>query len=196
MRPDYYFGPSGVWKNFIRTPSLWDLSFTKRLLKVAYQAYTALASSAKEERAMPSSLRASDGTMLHRHRGSMRNYFEAGYYEEIEARVRRLIEYLKSIGAVPVVALFPSKEATYKAEYARLFPKTLTYLDVERRGYQRIVDLAARHAVQSINLGQAFQAARAKGETLYFELDPHWTPAGHGLAAQALSVEIKELLDN
>ncbi len=46
--------------------------------------------------------------------------------------------------------------------------------------------LLAEHNIPNFDVSAAFRREIAKGEQLYFAYDPHWTPAGHDLAADLL----------
>lgn len=70
---------------------------------------------------------------------------------------------------------------------------TLTRLGLDADGVNPGVpgrfyrQLAAERGVPILDLTPVFREALAEGRTLYYRHDPHWTPGGHRLAAEALA---------
>ncbi len=65
-------------------------------------------------------------------------------------------------------------------------PFGLTAADLDRElPQQRLAAWSAQSGVPVIDLLPGFRAAA--NPHLYFNADPHWTPAGHALAAQLIA---------
>ncbi|MCB1509498.1 MAG: SGNH/GDSL hydrolase family protein [Hyphomicrobiaceae bacterium] len=189
----YYYGPVGVWERYIVPSTLWEVSLTNQLSTAVTKLFTAKGR-AQAAAVSQSQRPASDGTILFRKRGSEATYLSGGHAPAIEQRLRAILALIKSWGGVPLVVFFPSKESAYISEYARLFPDTLSYLNVERDGYKRMADLAAGMGVATLDLTPAFRAAVGKRPKLYFRQDNHWSPEGHKLAAEVMAPVVKRML--
>ncbi len=89
-------------------------------------------------------------------------------------------------GAALVVVAIPAKEqvdATAWQDMQKSFGLTAADLDRDLP-QQRLAAWSAGSGVPVIDLLPGFRAAG--NQQLYFNADPHWTPAGHALAAQLI----------
>ena len=57
---------------------------------------------------------------------------------------------------------------------------------------RRLGEIAGRLGVPYVDLYPVF-AREIQNETLYYPIDSHWTPAGHGLAARTIEAKLREL---
>ncbi len=55
------------------------------------------------------------------------------------------------------------------------------------RPNRRLADIATRRGFAYLDLRPALQADLAHGQRLYYQIDGHWTAAGHDLAARTLA---------
>lgn len=120
--------------------------------------------------------------------GAAPDYLASRHNERVEACLRRIVARAKAAKVELRVLLLPSKERVYREDYERLFPHMRGYLENEAGGYERLSELAAELGVPCLDLTPALrERALSGGEPLYFALDPHWTPAGHRAAAEAIA---------
>ena len=109
-----------------------------------------------------------------------------------EEAVRRLV------GALPaghvVAALLP---AVIEVD-PELWSRNLAAHGLDPEQYDRtriarwFAALFSRHGVATLDLAPPFAAAIARGEKIYFEHDPHLTPAGYDLAAAEVAPFVAE----
>jgi hypothetical protein len=59
---------------------------------------------------------------------------------------------------------------------------------------RRLAALFAAAGIETVDLRPALAAAVARGETIYFEVDRHFTPLGHLRAAEALEASVRGML--
>jgi hypothetical protein len=90
-------------------------------------------------------------------------------------------------GATFVVVAIPAKEQVDTTAWQDMQkPFGLTAADLDRElPQQRLAAWSAQSGVPVIDLLPGFRAAA--NPHLYFNADPHWTPAGHALAAQLIA---------
>ncbi|HBP16851.1 MAG TPA: hypothetical protein DEA08_03520, partial [Planctomycetes bacterium] len=119
--------------------------------------------------------------------GAARDYLASRHYEAVEATYARILARSQEAGVSLRVVLIPSKELVYRADYERLFPRQRDYLRNEAQGYERLAGMAAEAGVPCLDLTPALRRAVEVGERPYFALDPHWSPLGHQLAAEAIA---------
>ncbi len=55
-----------------------------------------------------------------------------------------------------------------------------------------VLAAADKAAIECLDLWPLFRRQVASGSSLYFEIDPHWNPAGHDLAANELATHLRE----
>ncbi|MBW4687716.1 MAG: SGNH/GDSL hydrolase family protein [Komarekiella atlantica HA4396-MV6] len=113
------------------------------------------------------------------------DYLTSDGVVKVEAALSRIINLTKKNQVKLFVFLVPSKESAYINDYVQLFPDDVTLLKNEEIGYKRLCDLAKSKEVNCINLTDNFRK-NTKQEKLYFDIDGHWNPAGHQLAAKAI----------
>ncbi|MBR8834198.1 MAG: SGNH/GDSL hydrolase family protein [Stigonema ocellatum SAG 48.90 = DSM 106950] len=129
---------------------------------------------------------AKNGLFLFTDAGADKDYLTSGNAAvEIEAALSRIIDLTKEIRVHLVVFLIPSKESTYIKDYVDLFPQELEVLKNEEIGYQRLCELAKSQQVTCVDMTEIFRQ-NSDGEKLYFDMDTHWTLAGHKLAAKVM----------
>ncbi len=93
--------------------------------------------------------------------------------------LRRVAEFARKRGVTVLIAAIPPK-----AQFAR--PAT-------RRNYQEVLrHLCLQEGIRFIDLFDRLN--RSGSRDAYFEDDPHWTPKGHQIAAEALYEETKDLV--
>lgn len=136
---------------------------------------------------------ASNGLTLFRYRGASRDYLEnPEALSWVRSSVDRVVEISTQNGVKLAIFLFPTKESTYKSEYLRLFPESADYLSNEEEGYRQIREQAQSHGVPCVDLTPLFREL-GKGTNLYFQLDPHWNPAGNEAAARVVAETLRGL---
>jgi hypothetical protein len=126
-----------------------------------------------------------NGLLLFTDAGANKDYLTSGYSLEIEAALSRIIDLTKENKVRLVVFLIPSKESTYIKDYVELFPQNLEALKNEEIGYQRLCELAKSQQVTCLDMTEIFRQ-NSDREKLYFDMDSHWSPAGHKLAAKVM----------
>jgi lysophospholipase L1-like esterase len=104
---------------------------------------------------------------------------------KVEAALSRIIKLTKENQVKLFVVLVPSKESAYINDYIELFPNDIALLKNEEIGYQRLCALAKSQDVTCVDLTDNFRK-NSKQEKLYFDIDGHWNPAGHKLAAKVI----------
>jgi|GEM_PF-5930567 len=114
------------------------------------------------------------------------DYLTSDGVVKVEAALSRIINLTKENQVKLFVFLVPSKESAYINDYVQLFPDDVTLLKNEEIGYQRLCDLAKSKEVTCVNLTDDFRK-NSKQEKLYFDIDGHWNPAGHQLAAKVIA---------
>ena len=80
-----------------------------------------------------------------------------------------------------IVFIIPTKEMVYQA----LFPDPADR-EIDDLRYRTLLTMLDELKIAYIDLLPIFRSAASRGEQLYFEIDGHWNPNGHRLAAQAL----------
>jgi hypothetical protein len=110
------------------------------------------------------------------------------------ALLETLREEVESAGASFVVAVFPTRfqvdDLLWEAHARRL---GLDPARFDLTAPQRVLgEWARRSGVSSIDLLEAFRE-RNRGNSFYFDVDAHWNPAGHRLAALRLLHELTAL---
>ena len=128
---------------------------------------------------------AKNGLLLFTDAGASKDYLISGYSVEIEAALSRIIDLTKENQVRLLVFLIPSKESTYIKDYVELFPQNLEALKNEEIGYQRLCELAKSQQVNCLDMTEIFRQ-NSDREKLYFDMDTHWNPAGHKLAAKVM----------
>ncbi|MHC0065891.1 SGNH/GDSL hydrolase family protein [Nostoc sp. UIC 10890] len=104
---------------------------------------------------------------------------------KVEAALSRIIRLTKENRVKLFVFLVPSKESTYIKDYVQLFPENVDLLKNEEIGYQRLCNIVKLQNVTCVNLTDDFRK-NSNQEKLYFDIDGHWNPAGHKLAAKVI----------
>lgn len=179
----YYFGPQGVWTRYLKSRPWQEKSFALNLYKQAKLLTEGLADPVDVGRVdTVGRERARDGSWMYRHRGADKHYFEKDRHLIMEQKLADILTTLGDQQIATVICLFPSKASVYNREYGDFFPDTTAYLDIEKEGYRRMCEVAARYEVPCVDLTMGFRAQAAK-RRLYFDIDPHWNEAGHSLAA-------------
>ena len=130
---------------------------------------------------------AREGVTLWPAAGAARDYLDSGHERGVEETYARILARCRGAEVALRVILIPSKERVYRADYERLFPQQGDYLRNELEGYRRLAELAAEAGVPCLDLTRTLRQAVGVGEAPYFALDPHWSPAGHALAAEAIA---------
>lgn len=123
--------------------------------------------------------------------GVDRDYLTSDAVVKVEAALSRIINFSKKNQVKLFVFLVPSKESTYIKDYVQLFPENVALLKNEEIGYQRLCELAGAQEVTCVNLTDDFRK-NSDREKLYFDIDGHWNPAGHQLAAQVILDTLKK----
>lgn len=118
------------------------------------------------------------------------DYLTSGAAVKVEAALSRIINLTKQNQVKLFVFLVPSKESAYINDYVQLFPDNVALLKNEEIGYQRLCDIAIAKEVNCVNLTDDFRK-NSKREKLYFDIDGHWNPAGHQLAAKVIIDTLK-----
>ncbi|NDJ23268.1 hypothetical protein GS682_16835 [Nostoc sp. B(2019)] len=113
------------------------------------------------------------------------DYLTSDAVVKVETALSRIINLTKENQVKLFVFLIPSKESAYINNYIELFPEDLTLLKNEEVGYQRLCDIATSKEVTCVNLTNDFRK-NSQQEKLYFDIDGHWNPAGHQLAAKVI----------
>ncbi|MDB9373578.1 SGNH/GDSL hydrolase family protein [Nodularia sphaerocarpa] len=113
------------------------------------------------------------------------DYLTSDAVVKVEAALSRIIELSQENQVKLLVFLVPSKESAYIKDYMELFPDHLALLKNEEIGYQRLCNLALSKNVSCVNLTDDFRE-NSQPENLYFDIDGHWNPAGHELAAKVM----------
>jgi lysophospholipase L1-like esterase len=126
---------------------------------------------------------AKNGLLLFTDAGANKDYLTSG--KAVEATLSRIIDLTKENQVRLVVFLIPSKESTYIKDYVELFPQDLEALKNEEIGYQRLCELAKSQQVTCVDMTEIFRQ-NSDREKLYFDMDSHWSPAGHKLAAKVM----------
>jgi hypothetical protein len=80
---------------------------------------------------------------------------------------------------------FPQAKAVLGEEVVKSARPDWVQRDVEQ--------WCARHGVPCISLLEPLRKAAARGENLYFRIDPHWNARGHAVAAEAIEAGLREL---
>ncbi len=119
------------------------------------------------------------------------DYLTSGAAVKVEAALSRIINLTKQNQVKLFVFLVPSKESAYINDYIKLFPENVALLKNEEIGYQRLCEIAKSQDVTCVNLTDDFRK-NSEQEKLYFDIDGHWNPTGHKLAAKV----ILDTLDN
>lgn len=127
----------------------------------------------------------SAGIRLHRRLRSTDPYhypeYEKGKEEWIltQALIRAFEEEATTSGSAFLLVLVPQRESVYR----------------DRLGEQAVAalnDFALTEGIPIVDLLPAFQRAfRAGRRDLYYRIDPHWTAAGHTLAAECIADFLK-----
>lgn len=111
---------------------------------------------------------------------------------KVEAALSRIIKLSEENKVKLFIFLIPSKESAYIKDYVQLFPENVALLKNEEIGYQRLCELAESQDVTCVDLTDDFRknsdvydGLRLR-EKLYFDIDGHWNPAGHQLAAKVI----------
>ncbi|GAX34058.1 SGNH/GDSL hydrolase family protein [Nodularia sp. NIES-3585] len=121
------------------------------------------------------------------------DYLTSDAVVKVEAALSRIIDFSQENQVQLLVFLVPSKESAYINDYIELFPDHLALLKNEEIGYQRLCNLALSKDVTCVNLTDDFRE-NSQQEKLYFDIDGHWNPAGHELAAQVILDTLKNQL--
>lgn len=118
------------------------------------------------------------------------DYLTSDGVVKVEAALSRIIKLTQENHVKLFVFLVPSKESAYIKDYIELFPENLDLLKNEEIGYQRLCNLARLQDITCVNLTDDFRK-NSKQEKLYFDIDGHWNPAGHQLAAKVILETLK-----
>jgi hypothetical protein len=130
------------------------------------------------------------GLMLFREAGAHTGYLRDGMAAHVEQVLSGMIERAAGRDVRTVVALLPSKESTYVADYERLFGGD--YLENERVGYERLAQAVEEAGAVAVDLTGAFR--ERANERLYFEYDAHFNAAGQALTAATLEPAVAAAL--
>ncbi len=109
-------------------------------------------------------------------------------WQVTKALLRQLRDEVHAHGAQFAVVVVNGPWAHYDEDWRRMMGRyPLGMRTWDRQKPNRILGafLWQEH-IPSVDLYHAFEAAKG-GERLFFRFDPHWTPAGHKLAAQVVS---------
>lgn len=118
--------------------------------------------------------------------GTSQHYLESTDHVQVEEALSELIEQAKLNNIELVIFCFPSKESANIDQYAQFFPKSIDYLKNETLGYERLCGIAQKEGVSCLDLTNRFRQ-KSSTEKLYFDVDGHWNPAGHRLAAEVMA---------
>lgn len=118
------------------------------------------------------------------------DYLTSDAVVKVEAALLRIINFSNENQVKLFVFLVPSKESAYIKDYVQLFPENVALLKNEEIGYQRLCDLAISQQITCVNLTDDFRK-NSDREKLYFDIDGHWNPAGHQLAAKVILDTLK-----
>ncbi len=100
--------------------------------------------------------------------------------------VRELMERARETGVEFTLSAVPNKwEFTGQVPEAEL-RAAITFAD-------HVAAWAAANGVRYVDLQAAFREAAGRGQPLYFRQDPHFSPAGHAVAANAFAAAHPEL---
>jgi hypothetical protein len=110
-----------------------------------------------------------------------------------EALLRRLQRGTREIGSELVVLYVPTAVEIHPAIWAATrerYGLSETEWDVTRLA-RELAGVCSRNGIHFVDPSDAFRAEAARSlvvrRPLYFETDPHWTPAGHALAGHVLA---------
>ncbi|MEM1203308.1 MAG: SGNH/GDSL hydrolase family protein [Acidobacteriota bacterium] len=92
--------------------------------------------------------------------------------------LERLRDGAADLGAPLFVVILPKDQVLYGGPHQRW---------LHGRAVAATRDLLTSVDVPYLDLTEALDGAKGSGERLYFPLDGHWTPAGHGVAAEAVA---------
>ncbi len=123
--------------------------------------------------------------------------FETGVVDDNAAKglasVAALAEMTRARGVPLVVFVVPRRDWLDRStcRYGEAACAAL----VDRRAPQALLaEHAARHGYHLIDPTPELRARTLAGEKLYFDLDEHWTPAGHAVAAEVLARELPKVI--
>ena len=107
--------------------------------------------------------------------------------------LRAVEAWAKEHGARSLVVIVPMKYQVEDAAWRTYQRRWKLAADAFDRDHaQRVLREALdAEGIAACDLLPAFRAAAARGETLYYRVDPHWTPRGHALAAAAIARELE-----
>lgn len=114
------------------------------------------------------------------------DYLTSNTHLEVEAALSRIIDLTQKNQIKFFLFLLPSKESTYIQEYTKLFKDKVKYVQIEEAGYERLCNLADSRGVPCVDLTQVFRQHSQNEPILYFDVDSHWSVAGHKLASQLI----------
>jgi hypothetical protein len=72
-------------------------------------------------------------------------------------------------------------------------PPVRAFLDDPTRPQARIVQFCAAVRIECVDPLPTLLEAESSGQRAYYPLDQHWTPLGHGLAADAVAGRLRQL---
>lgn len=138
----------------------------------------------------PPTDRLANGMTLFANRGASQTFLseDREAFEKILRNIMGILRHRSDVEKIFLV-LIPSKESVYDDEYRDAFGDS--YLDNERQGFELASVIAKEYDVPVLDLTEIFR--HNKAEKHYFDLDPHWNPYGHALAADSIFKWLKTL---
>lgn len=116
----------------------------------------------------------------------------AAAWEKAERSLAATARLLRARGIPYVVAIIPRDVQVAQSKWNGQPPdQRILHGDNPQ---QKFLAICRSHGIQCLDLLSDFRAVGAGPRELYFPTDPHWTPAGHELAASRLARFIQHVL--
>ena len=120
---------------------------------------------------------------------------EARAWETAEALMLRTRAAAEQAGARYAVVVIPTRWQVHAADWQALLAARNEPDDdrwVLRGPQKRFVQMAERHQIPVVDLLPPMRDAAQRGQRLYYNVDIHWRPEGHQLAAHAVATFLEQ----